>query len=708
MAAPGPVTAPTGAGTPASGSVGVGDTPEFALYDSADGDVYVANSGSDNVSVLNGTAVVGTVAVGMMPDWAAFDPANGYVYVTNFGDGSTSSTVSVIEGTTLVATVPVGTAPQFDAYDAANGDVYVSNSGSGDMSIISGTTVVASFGVGSFPYAIAYDADNGFVYVTNDASNNVSVVNGTTVVTSVSVGVPDFAAYDAGNGCVYVANYNSASVDVINGTTVVGTVPVGSRPGSVAYDPGNGYVYVTNANSGSVSVIDGTTLVQTVTVGSDPGSTLYDPGNGYVYVSDEVSEDVTVLAGTLPVERVDVGTNPSWAAYDPSDGLVYVPNQGTDYVSLISGNLDLGWIAGTVTPSNAVVMVNGSVTPVTQGEFNQSVPYGSYPVRASLFGFSTFQTTVLVVPGATGTLPIVLTDHGWIVGSVRPASAAVYVDGQPAAVTSGRFNVSVVGSDLAHHVASMSYNVSAEASGYLTLTSKVTVTPGNLTTVSFTLQASSQGSYLVAFTETGLPSGTDWGVTVSGTPLSSTQATISVDEANGSYPFAIVPAVPGFVAIPASGIVTVSGAAVAQPISFVGAVAPTYGVTFEAAGLPSGTTWSVTFNGVTTSGTGDITFLGIANGTYGYRVGPVAGYTATPSSGSIPVAGHYVSWPIQFARALAPGGNGSGSGTLLGLPTTSALVLFAAIAGVVVVAAVVLLRRRGAAPPPEEAFEPPA
>jgi thermopsin len=62
-------------------------------------------------------------------------------------------------------------------------------------------------------------------------------------------------------------------------------------------------------------------------------------------------------------------------------------------------------------------------------------------------------------------------------------------------------------------------------------------------------------------------------------------------------------------------------------------------VTFTESGLPSGTTWSVTLNGTTMSSTtSTVSFLD-PNGAYGYSVGGVAGFTASPSSGAVLVHG---------------------------------------------------------------------
>ena len=76
-----------------------------------------------------------------------------------------------------------------------------------------------------------------------------------------------------------------------------------------------------------------------------------------------------------------------------------------------------------------------------------------------------------------------------------------------------------------------------------------------------------------------------------------------------------------------------------------------YLVTFTESGLPTGTSWSVTFNGQTESSTGSfITFSGIPPGTYTYTVTPPSGYFASPSSGSVTVTSSNVTEPISFSQ----------------------------------------------------------
>ena len=74
--------------------------------------------------------------------------------------------------------------------------------------------------------------------------------------------------------------------------------------------------------------------------------------------------------------------------------------------------------------------------------------------------------------------------------------------------------------------------------------------------------------YPVTFTETGLPSGTNWTVTLNGTPQASTTSTIVFLEVNGSYAFS-VRSVAGYNAVLTGGSVFVKGAAFRVSVPFM-------------------------------------------------------------------------------------------------------------------------------------------
>ena len=74
-----------------------------------------------------------------------------------------------------------------------------------------------------------------------------------------------------------------------------------------------------------------------------------------------------------------------------------------------------------------------------------------------------------------------------------------------------------------------------------------------------------------------------------------------------------------------------------------------YNINFIESGLPSGTSWAVTFNATTNeSDTNTITFTS-TNGSYQFTVSPVSGYIITPASGTTVVNGSSVTEEITFA-----------------------------------------------------------
>ncbi len=106
-------------------------------------------------------------------------------------------------------------------------------------------------------------------------------------------------------------------------------------------------------------------------------------------------------------------------------------------------------------------------------------------------------------------------------------------------------------------------------------------------------------------------------------------------------------------------------------------------VTFHESGLSSGTTWSVTLNGVTDSTTSGTISFSEPFGTYSYSIGSISGYSISPQSGSIELNDFSYSkditftsvGPVTFHESGLPSGtsweayvgsySGSGTGTSL-------------------------------------------
>ncbi len=241
----------------------------------------------------------------------------------------------------------------------------------------------------------------------------------------------------------------------------------------------------------------------------------------------------------------------------------------------------------------------------------------------------------------------------------------------------------VAGFSLADNGSRGTFNVSGAAAGPIAVTFSRIVT------------------YTVTFTESGLPSGTEWFVRMRGdwgdggsgwglgfgprdrdsAGASSNTTTITFSLPNGSYTYRVHAA--GYVdSNGPRGTFNVSGGAVAISVPFVSVSAPrpTYNVTFEESGLAAGTNWTVRvvggfggfFGGDHRRGgeTSNTTLtLALPNGSYRYVIGNVPGYSIADNgstgtfnvSGAAPATIHVafvrlVPYTVTFSETGLPSG----------------------------------------------------
>ena len=151
--------------------------------------------------------------------------------------------------------------------------------------------------------------------------------------------------------------------------------------------------------------------------------------------------------------------------------------------------------------------------------------------------------------------------------------------------------------------------------------------------------------YKVTFTETGLPSGSAWSVTLNGVTNTSTSSTIVLMEPNGSYTFSVSTTNPAYGPSAATSTFTVKGAAQSVSVSFTPL---TFTVTFTETGLPSGTTWYINLsNGKSLSSTSTTITVSLTNGTYNYTASS-SGYKQ--KTGSITLNDNSVTVTVAFEK----------------------------------------------------------
>jgi hypothetical protein len=342
------------------------------------------------------------------------------------------------------------------------------------------------------------------------------------------------------------------------------------------------------------------------------------------------------------------------------------------------------------TPSTTVPFCDVAKSPKNSMASSLVIFNGTFQLNA------TIPSSVGTFDSATNTLTIV--GPGANVYSAAPSIGYPWVDFRPFAPSS--YNVTFTEGGLP---AGTSWSATLNGITLSSVTSSITFSEAN-GTYAFTVApvsgytpAPSGGSltvsgapvvqpivftpaatYTVTFSESGLPTGTSWSVTLNGTTQSSTSSSIGFNETNGTYSFSVAP-ITGYSANPSSGSVAVAGMPVSRAIVFTNIA--TYAVTFTESGLAAGWSWSVTLGGTTMSSTTNTISFSEMNGAYAYTV-TSSGYTATPGSGTITVSGAAQSQAIAFTAIVTkyvvtftesglPSGT-SWSVTLNGTPNSSA------------------------------------
>lgn len=209
------------------GTVTVGQEPRGLAVDSTRQRVYVANYGSDSVSVINSNTntVLQTIGGITAANGIAHDPQHNVIWVTNHSTDQVTP-IQVNPDATAFTTLPpisVGDMPWGVTYDPVHNYVYVANSLSDSITVINAETrAVVTTLTGSFlrPFHLATNPVTGKVYVVNfgGPTQNVAVLNGTTVSKVVSLydsKEPYGLAIDETRNLVYVATVEPHRIVVI-------------------------------------------------------------------------------------------------------------------------------------------------------------------------------------------------------------------------------------------------------------------------------------------------------------------------------------------------------------------------------------------------------------------------------------------------------------------------------------------------------------
>jgi YVTN family beta-propeller protein len=587
-------------------SIAVGGAPAAEMYDAATGDIYVPVG--SKVQVVNGTTnmITSTFATGTGTRSGAIDPRSGDLYIPCFS----SSNITVYSPTKgkVVSNIPLFTRPELVAYDPINGDLYITEQPPAitpphfQVVSTSSNTVIANISGGEYLFCVFVGGTSGTVFVADDGLNDIEVVSPktNTVVKTIPLAYyPVQVTADPMNGDLYVGDEETSQVTAISdqSATIVHSWQIGTGPSEVAYDPSNGDVYIADYGSSTLTVISGqnNSVVATIRTGSGPEALAVDPVNGYVYVANVNSENLTVVNGSTNriTATIDIGGNdfPWELAVDNKSGNVYV-GIGQTGVTVVSGKTNRILTNISVGPAYSTGTWSGGDPPL-------GMAYD--PATDDIYVVAFYFNDLTVISG--GNNSVIAVDP---VGS-SPEWASVGASGQYVYVSNqGSANVSVVNS----------------STNAVVGTIPVGSGPGPV------LDYPARGDLFVANSASA---------NITLVNSSSRRVVASIPVGAGADSFAVGPT-SGDVWVANGGQGTMSILA-----------ASSYAVDFNETGLPGGSQWAVTLEGLTLTSNQTSVRFGAPNGTaYSFSIPGLSGYTWSPTDGELNVSGMNVTINVTF------------------------------------------------------------
>ncbi len=225
------------------------------------------------------------IPVGQAPKSAVMSPNNAFLYVTNSG----SNSISVIDTNTQAVTtisLNAGSKPTGIAVTPDGSSLFVINSALNSVSQVdlAKKSVAATFSVGQGPTSLAVTPDGLLLYVLNGTDNNIGVYDVLSlekVQTITGIANPTSIAFTMEGKKAYITSGTSPSGQLYTLRTksyALGTTPVkvGNNPVFVTLDTYNTLIYVANKGSGTLTILNGDDLsvAGTISLGGSPTSVV--------------------------------------------------------------------------------------------------------------------------------------------------------------------------------------------------------------------------------------------------------------------------------------------------------------------------------------------------------------------------------------------------------------------------------------------------
>lgn len=697
-------------------SLGPGSSPRSAASDFSNNTMFIGDYYGDNISVVNESTykIVSNISVSQGCMGLVYDWKDNTIYASYYTGPDSFVEVINASSYSILATVPDHNGPFESTYDSADNTVYISDNppGQSNVTMIRPVdTYSATFTESGLPPGTQW-----FVNVTNSTG---FTFYGSSTSDSISINFTDgsYSYVAASSGRIYTPETGNGTF-VVNGQQVSESITFRPVKFEIFFDetglPAGTEWYVNITGQQSLHALSGSSIIANLTNGSytyrisAQNRTYWNSTHGGIfnvtganrtitsiftgYDSNVVFEEKGLPRGT--VWYVNITGQPSLQAQSGSGIYTSLGNgtyaytvatQDKSYINAThGGNFTIVGTSRTILSNfseieNSVTFSesglpsgSGWYVNVTDASGNASSNYGesqyiTFSVPNGTYSYRISSSISSYVPeSGTGTFSVYGSS---ITESVAflPVHYAVEFNesGLPAG---GEWYLNVTDNSTGHtyHENSTGLSIAIDLTNgtyaFTVATSDheyMDPSADGIFTVSGSQLYEKAVFRLVTFSvkveESGLPSGAKWSLNVSasneGTVGSSSGFVISLP--NGTYSYLVSTSDKDFHANSSS--FTVNGRGLQLNVHFREVM---YRVTIVEKGLPSGTSWNITFDGKVYNVSGT-TFTTLAdNGTYSYS-SSMKGYVITNGSGNITVSGGPSYTNIQFSGASSTTGSGS-------------------------------------------------
>ncbi|MBI5804660.1 T9SS type A sorting domain-containing protein [candidate division TA06 bacterium] len=320
--------------------------PWSMVVDSDNDRLYVANSGSDTISIFASDTLWLSYPVNDGPAHLFLNPINHALFIT-YGNSNSVGTLNL--GQYSIMHITTGQRAIGLAINAAANKVYVANALEDSVTVIDCAIVppeaIKKIKVGDYPMSVVTDPGAKTVYVANNLGGTVTAINCSTnaVVSDVPVKLgPDLMAINPSTGKLYITHGMTDNIVTVLDwkSGLRDSVVLGHAPSTLALNPATNkiYVRVEAGNPDSLAVIDGSDFDTTIT--ASKSGTQFAAVNhitGDVFFSNSSSDNVTVIKANGDTMTIVVGDDPRMITVNPLSNKVFVCNFASKSVSVING-----------------------------------------------------------------------------------------------------------------------------------------------------------------------------------------------------------------------------------------------------------------------------------------------------------------------------------------------------------------------------------